>query len=451
MPMPPPPTSRPAKRTRAHLHGEERETITLSLQTTTPVLGGGYSTRALDEIGFVRVPAIRGHLRFWWRALFAGALCGTDLYDREGALWGRAGDGTGGRSLVEITVEPDADSFVKDDTDISLSAAGAYALWPARGTRDVAPAPRWKEKARFKVSVKVPKPDLQNVQAVLAAWTLFGGIGGRTRRGAGSLQVIGTTSAIALPSGITAGDFSACLGGNRFQPAAPASDVPRLAGATLIVGTPTSAQSAWATALDWLRVFRQGPAPHAYDSHFARCGGVPANRPGRSNWPEADKVRHILRSYPQEHRPRHNATPVWPRAGFGLPIIGRFQNMRRTGGQFIPHEPTGFELRWARGRQVFDRLASPLIVKAVALAGGTFAPCALWLNRAFPNGGQVGLFDHGNLNQASLAPFDRLVASGDTPLYAPLDQPTPPDGGQGHLQTAFNDWLVHSGQATRVF
>lgn len=449
MPMPQPPASRPPKGTRARVGGPDRQTITLSLQTVTPILGGGYATRSLDEVSFVRASAIRGHLRFWWRALFAGQGGGQSLYAREGALWGRAGDDAGGRSEVELVVTPDESTFNIDSSQIALNQPGAYALWPARGQQGGPAAPRWSPGAQFELRLVCPAARMAEVRQTLAAWILFGGIGGRTRRGAGSLT-LSAANPLALPAVMSLPAIQASFGANVFAPLGPASDVPRLAGATLVVGTSANAQNAWATALAWLREFRQGPAPQAYDNHFARCGGEPANRPGRSNWPEADKVRHLLNTYPQAHQPRHNAAPVWPRAGFGLPIIARFQQMRREGGYHNPPEPPGFELRWARGPQVFDRLASPLIVKPVALAGGAFAPCALWLNRAFPVNGQVGLFAHGNLRPGSLAPFDHLVAAGDAPLYAPLNQPNPPNGGQGHLQAAFNDWLVDTRHATRV-
>src|SRR5690606_20083052 len=107
---------------------------------------------------------------------------------------------------------------------------------------------------------------------------------------------------------------------------------------------------------------------------------------------EADKIRHLTRRT-RGHEPRHNGVPVWPRAGFGLPIVGRFQRQARNGGRL--DEPDDFLLLWRRGRENEDRLASPLIVKAVPLAGGTFVPCALWLNRAYPAGSGVEVYVKG--------------------------------------------------------
>jgi CRISPR-associated protein Cmr1 len=81
-----------------------------------------------------------------------------------------------------------------------------------------------------------------------------------------------------------------------------------------------------------------------------------------------------------------------------------------------------------------ERLASPLIVKAMPLADGSFVPIALWLRRAWPNG-QVVLKDKDSREpvRGSAAPFDRLLAPGDTALYAPLEEAS--------LEEAFLEWV----------
>jgi len=65
-------------------------------------------------------------------------------------------------------------------------------------------------------------------------------------------------------------------------------------------------------------------------------------------------------------------------------------------------------------------------------------PCALWLNRAYP-AGEVVLRGVNN----SAAPFDRLVASGDTPRFSAL-------AGKHSLREAFLDWLHARYQTTVV-
>ena len=86
-----------------------------------------------------------------------------------------------------------------------------------------------------------------------------------------------------------------------------------------------------------------------------------------------------------------------------------------------------------------DRLASPLIVKALPLADGRFAPCALWLHRGYPDG-KVGLKKDDPRHDRSRADFDVLVAPGDKARFAPLASGN--DAPQGtRLRTAFFDWL----------
>jgi len=81
-----------------------------------------------------------------------------------------------------------------------------------------------------------------------------------------------------------------------------------------------------------------------------------------------------------------------------------------------------------------DRLASPLILKPLPLTGDKFVPCALWLNRGYPEGGEVyvdGL-------TGSEAPFDKLTGKGDEVLFKPLQ-------GKKSLREAFRDWLGTQG------
>ena len=102
-------------------------------------------------------------------------------------------------------------------------------------------------------------------------------------------------------------------------------------------------------------------------------------------------------------------------------------------------EPEDFELRW-RDEALHDRLASPLIVKAMPLADGRFVPCALWLARAYPKG-KVVLKDAAR-SGGSAAEFDLLIAPGDTAQFAALNVPAAvPQGFR--LRYAFLRWLKH--------
>ena len=457
----------PKPRRRATLGGGEEREVTVQLEVVTPILGGSYQTRTIDDVDVIRVPSVRGHLRFWWRALYAPQyMDGDALHQREGVLWGRAATDSGGRSAVELRISVEHVGGT-DDSNIRLypgqgqqATPGAYALWPARAERrnNIPPAPRRQPGTQFRLTAKVAgnEEDEAEVRNALRAWILFGGYGGRTRRGLGSLKVIGDANGW-LPTAATRAALTSLFGRDIFAaPTRTPCDVPWFGGAAIHVGrTVQDAQEAWTTALGWLQEFRQG-IDGGQGNRAREPGTEPLpNRYSISNWPEADKVRRLSEAnqrLPWAHKPVHNGTPAWPRAGFGLPIIGQFQNRSRYEHRFwneLPAthpnygiEPGPFELRWRAGNIEHDRLASPLIVKALPLADGTFAPCALWLDRSLPAGAQVGLArpKHGRPNEKevdpkTVAPFDRLVAGGDTPKFAAL-------ANKSSLREAFLDWLL---------
>lgn len=455
--------SLPTPKMRAFRGGPELRETHVRLEVVTPILGGSHLTRAIDDVDVIRAPSVRGHLRFWWRALYAAQYRSADaLHQRESALWGRAATDDGGRSAVEIRISVERVGGT-DNSDIRLypgqgqqATPGAYALWPARAeTRTNTPtAPRRQPGTQFQLTLKVAgtEKDEAEVRNALRAWILFGGYGGRTRRGVGSLKVIGDANGW-LPTAATREALTSLFGRDIFAaPTRTPCDVPWFGGAAIHVGTKgADAQKAWTTALDWLKEFRQGTTDHQQLGRAREpgTGKLQPNRPSISNWPEADKIRRI-KNKTNAHAPRHNAVAAWPRAGFGLPIIGQFQKTDRSNNRNAYDEPGPFELRWRAGNVEHDRLASPLIVKALPLVDGSFAPCALWLNRSLPAGAQVGLArpkqgrpNDKEVDPATVAPFDRLVAQDDNPRFAAL-------ANQTSLRRAFLDWLHAKYQTTVV-
>lgn len=449
-------------RRRAPSTGARRD-FAVSLAIVTPILGGGYRARTPDDVDYIRLPTVRGHLRFWWRALFAGRFeSAASLYEAETRLWGGPGGGPDRapamRSQVEVRSEvtlrgsPEEWDIVPGKTD------GAYVLFPARSERAQgqttrAPTPRWTG-VTFKLIITAPAEHIAAVRDAVRAWILFGGYGGRTRRGLGGLTVTDPDAATWLPrpGNPLAAELSRLFERDVFAVDGPARQTPMLAGAALstIGRVEDRPSSAWLTAVDALRCFRQGTPPYSKGvtdagadrpSAWARQPSSDPQRPSISNWPEADKIRHLadreLGTGPYSHEPRHNAIPVWPRAGFGLPIVGRFQTRGRDGGNY--REPPPFTLTWGEliGHDRYgprERLASPLILKALPLVGGRFVAIALWLHRAWP-AGKVVLKIHDKVVPGSAAAFDALAAPGDTPLFTAL-------ADTSTLRQAFFDWLA---------
>ena len=449
-----------AKKRRSARDPGELKTICLQLETITPILGGAAVPRTVDKHDPVRVSGIRGQLRFWWRALCVHAVhqdyrddWPRKLAEKEARLWGGVGAAAGSdkvaRSRVDIWLEAVELSEVDPD-DIAARNRDAYALWPARKVKgeNKPPAERWKRGLRFRLCVRYPVDEADEVTRALRAWIWFGGVGSRTRRGCGSVTVVGPDARQWLPGSVQAIENE--LGGVSLRgqrDPREALDTPSLHGAALLYGgEQRDGQRAWYDAIDWLRDFRQQPDPQTGNaSDFAREPEKHKgknHRAGRSKWPEADNVRRLVRPRgPWVHDPRYGAKEnVWPRASFGLPIIGQFQQKDIDDNLYQYREPGNFELRWRdRKNEVRDRLASPLIVKALPLASGRFMPIALWLFRKYPDG-EVILY-HNNAVGGSAAPFDKLLGKDDTALYRPL--------AAGCMHNAFFDWVERHGKNVR--
>lgn len=433
-PAPQPPKTLP-ERLRRRFRSHDDAEFSVALKIVTPILGGSFFTaggavnlRGLDTI---RVPTIRGHMRFWWRALQPASIGWRELRSRERALWGGMGGGGDGdqsqpqASRVSVRVETIQPVTPEIDRDDPSGGGAGYALFPARKqtkagqvTRDT--VPRLKPGITFTLRVSCPKEHLDDVRRTTQAWILFGGYGSRTRRGLGSLTVTSDTAAW-LPSAATADSLKALLAGTGST-----TDTPTLAGSSLVVGEPNaSAETAWDLAVGQLQYFRQERA-------FAREKGT--QRPGQSRWPEPDKIRHLTGRL--GHPPRFREQPAWPRAQFGLPIVGRFAR----GDQ----EPGDFQIQWQvdGASRPADRLASPLIVKALPLADGRFVPCALWLARGFPRG-KVVLVMNNRADARSAAAFETMHGAGDEVLHPALE-------GKTSVRQAYLDWLVSQCKWQRV-
>jgi len=348
--------------------GRRREEVELTL--ITPLFGGGVRAREPDPVTPIRGSAIRGHLRFWWRATRGSAYCDVqDLRKHECSIWGMpdvASQVSIRVSQVKLESPVPCATYEWDDRRkrhrsmprFRCPDYPAYALFPFQGKpprHRHASAACEEEPAEvipggsFLLTLDYPEQFELDVKSSLWAWVNFGGLGSRTRRGCGALYATGLS-----PGGQTLDAWLAeALDRFQIQVGGGPRDWACLAP-TLLVGPRTLAPlRAWSEAVRLMCEFRQGPG-------VGRNPG-PQGRAGRSRWPEAGHIRRLTPSGRIS-----GEQPVFPRAELGLPIVFHFPGERED-VVLLPPDP-------------YERMASPVILKPLALDKEQALPAVIVLN-----------------------------------------------------------------------
>jgi CRISPR-associated protein Cmr1 len=320
-------------------------------------------TRNPDPVTPIRVASIRGQLRFWWRATHG---CTADnlaqMLQWEDDLWGTAAtkDATRNPGRVELRLEGSQPKQKKELTE-TLGPIGMGLRYGAFATANLTRLAEGMTLFAWVRTFKHSNLSIDEckgqVRDAVHAWLLFGGLGGRTRRGFGALKSEG------LPE---ASEFLQRFG----DPSrARVRLVPSLHGAELYLSDRAglTAHEAHKAALSELRKFRQ-------EVGIARNKDSNSNHPGRSRWPEPDAIRVLTGRNALNHPPM-NMPRAFPRAAFGLPIEFKFKEPR----QGDPDKSTLIPGKDARGNGVApSRMASPLILRPIA-AGEAYRAGALRL------------------------------------------------------------------------
>ena len=328
---------------------------TFKVSVVTPMFGGGATLKEANANYPLRAAAIRGSLRFWWRAV-KGCHHATaaKLFAAEEQLWGSMS--VPGKIAISVTVDdkgksqpcavyPPGKSFPQFTQGWPPYALFSFKGQSSRGAVEESPSSALVG-VKFTLTITADAASMEDADAAVYAWLLYGGVGSRTRRGCGSLKLEGAVPVVAA-----------------MQERADGGLIPALYGANLAQRAPVKdAATAWNDAVSLYQQFRQGV-------DFARNRGSESNRPGRSRWPEPDAIRRLTNQYANQHKPAHRVEMGFPRADLGLPIVFHFQG-ERVGD---PHDTT---LQGESGR---SRMASPVITKAVQCADG-FIPTVLVLN-----------------------------------------------------------------------
>lgn len=359
--------------------GEERE---YQIELITPLFGGGVEAGENDPTMPIRGTAIRGQLQFWWRAT-RGAACDTlaALRERHRSVWGATEKAS--PVIVEVTdvqaSEPVPCAVIAWNPQARGGQGGwrltwrepfrqnehlAYILFPFQGVlpRNVPQAQVEKHPAKcihsaaFTLRLRFPAALTDEVEAAVWAWVNFGGLGARTRRGCGALwcRDLAPRSADQVRDWFASRLAALSPHGGVCR---PWSVLPRSLLSRLEVGSPLDV---WNRLSGIYKYFRQGGG-------FARNEGHQANRPGRSHYPEPDTIRRIMDTWSAQHEPQSWMPLGFPRAEFGLPIVFHFKDEN----QGDPPQTCLYPYVDAEKK---DRMASPLILKPLALQNGSAVP-----------------------------------------------------------------------------
>ncbi|MGQ9487111.1 MAG: type III-B CRISPR module RAMP protein Cmr1 [Armatimonadota bacterium] len=342
---------------------KREESITLHLKLITPLFGGGYEAREVDPVCIIRSATIRGHLRFWWRALYGGQYRSSEeLFRAESALWGATAEEhkecAGKVSLRVVKVEWNQQNVTVNDfrprgSPAKVGPEAQYLLYVFQEQKkDNIPSAKGAKDVQFTLRVTfhdVTSEQRTQVENTLKAWIAFGGIGARTRRGCGALTVTDERQKWLPPAEPNAQkEWFAKLLPPLNQGGHPRFTL--LHGASIVCGGAKDAEQA-ANILHELgsfwACFRKG--------HVGR---------GETYTPMAGCKWQDYRGALMMFNKRGGTAISLCKPYLGLPIV--YQSFRNA-----PFAPT-------LEAQETGRMASPIILKPMALADGRICPvCAV--------------------------------------------------------------------------
>jgi CRISPR-associated protein Cmr1 len=389
------------------------------IELITPMFGGGAEPRWHDPAFPIRPTAIRGQLQFWWRATVAARYPSlAQLRAAQMEVWGstaraspvqlavdhvrtseptpcakiewdpRARRGKGasrtrwqppfderdalpyvlfpfqGQPPADFPEQPNgnieksADFPEQPNGDIEKSAGGEPADLKT-GEPEQMPD-NCLQSARFCLRLRCPESIWPEIERAVWAWVNFGGLGARTRRGCGAIYC----QDLAPPSVEGLAEWF-----KRFVPAStPTRRWSTISHPPLVRNEPQDPLTVWNRLIKLYRFFRQGEG-------FARNPGARDRDPGRSLYPEAETIRRITRRRMPKHEPWKGMPDGFPRAELGLPIVFQFKGADQG-------EPAATTLYPFVEGKAAERMASPLILKPLALSRDSALPMIVCLNTA---------------------------------------------------------------------
>jgi CRISPR-associated protein Cmr1 len=377
----------------------------------TPLFGGGVEPGVNDDVTPISGKAIRGQLRFWWRATRGGLMTNEMLAineldekkrpaallkkmkEKEERIWGAAStkrEKNESKIKIEIEIVTDKKGNKAFGYELPREQYG-YLTFPLKDNKNVL------VNVHFNLKLEYPSEFKADIKATLWAWGLFGGIGARTRRGCGAvhLKSVEGEQGEPLPSNDEGWRKSLKngLNDNVIDGTWPAG-VPRLERDSQFVITRLESgederaaiKGAWERLIKKLKSFRQLRTEtrlNALDGH-----GNPKVEYSRSYWPEPEKIRELLDQRLPKHKPMPNRKlDEFPRAAFGLPIVFHFKDAakkdRNNPAAYNPNNRKKDPRDTSLQLEDHERLASPLILRPLICQGNKAVGLALIINSSF--------------------------------------------------------------------
>ncbi len=364
--------------------------LQVTLEIVTPLFLGGSNPRGEPKL---RAASFRGVLRFWIRALLGGVL-GDDtkkIFEHESKVFGS----TEHASPVIMRIKHGQLSPIGYSELTSNKPGLAYLLFSARGTRSEPERKAIKPQQPFELTCQMrssAQGDLPLAATYASLWLLthFGGIGSRSRRGAGNLQVQ-SAQCPNLPEG--------------FPPLEVKAKSPRELQAELKNGlTQLRKWAAKAFNGSLQPTFNGQPEFDVLHPEYCKIWVVNFAFP---HWSEAlNRLGEEMQRFRRRREPDYSNVkaviqgkgklqPV-RRATFGLPIIFYYRSLGGASGVLEGTE--------------HDRRASPLIVRVVKLANKNYALILLrFIALLLPEDEQLSLRRGNNELDRARQPDDSIL------------------------------------------
>ena len=327
-----------------------RPAVTFDLDVEPYFMGGGAEARKHDPVWKIRPTSVLGQVRWFWRLLHP-ELGVDDLRTREAKIFG----GPSVPASFGLSV-----SILRPGTPATLpdpGEPGGYLLFSARETDTGLPAADLSKRVAIAVSVASLNGKAFDASLVRAIklWSMLGGVGARTRRGVGAVQLTGAEAPRS------------------------ADDVKRRI--TELLPAPGVGAAGRTVRMVWVgREFSN--AVDCFEAIDQRYRKYRQDRPeglGHNRWDEADEIRRTTarsRDGYTPQPPRGHHPGIWARGVLGLPIVFKFKDN---------DDPEVTTLRPA-GDPKSDRMASPLLMRPLRLSTGRYVPIVALLTGPYVRG-----------------------------------------------------------------